>query len=117
VSPEVSQAFGICLVLKSGEFEPDSLILYRNSYDLDREPIRGAIKNGTTSLEVQAEALAGDRSVAPDMFVCKILGDEVRSDLAVRYQRPIAVPPPLPLYLNNTWNHIFGGHVRSARSN
>ena len=63
------------LVLRNDQFAGDALLLYRNSYDLDRDPIRARVKSGIATLEAEAGALAGFRPDAADMILCKILGD------------------------------------------
>lgn len=63
----------MCLVLKEGQFEDATLVLYRNSYDLDREPIRSRVSDDPVKLAQEAQKLAGTGASAPDMIICKIL--------------------------------------------
>lgn len=69
----------MCLILKEEQFKDATLVLYRNSYDLDREPIRSRIRKGGT-LASEAERLAGTRASAPDMVVCKIFDQAPSAD-------------------------------------
>jgi len=69
----------MCLILKEEEFKDATLVLYRNSYDLDREPIRSKIKDGA-KLEDEAQRLVGTRGSAPDMVICKIFDQAPPAD-------------------------------------
>lgn len=64
----------MCLVLRADAVEAETLVLFRNSYDLDREPIRGRVGGDSALLETEAEALCGrwPKDVS-DMAVCKLL--------------------------------------------
>ncbi len=64
----------LCLVLKPGEIPAGTLVLFRNSYDLDREPLRGRIGDDDRLRVAEARRLAGTwRDDVQDMAVCKIL--------------------------------------------
>jgi len=65
----------LCLVLREAALGPSTLLLYRNSYDLDREPIRSRVNGVEAKLRLEARALAGHGSDAADMVICKILTD------------------------------------------
>ncbi|OCJ66284.1 hypothetical protein A6U97_26495 [Agrobacterium tumefaciens] len=63
----------MCLVLKADPTQTTGLILYRNSYDLDRDPLRSRIAGDAQKLQTEARQLAGEWCDAPDMVVCKIM--------------------------------------------
>jgi hypothetical protein len=64
----------MCLVLRADKVKDETLVLFRNSYDLDREPIRSRVGGNPDLLEDEALALSGrwPNDVA-DMAVCKLL--------------------------------------------
>ncbi len=65
----------MCLVLNADtDTTPStSLVLYRNSYDLDRNPLRGRIEGDASKFRIEADNLAGKWTDVPDMAVCKIM--------------------------------------------
>lgn len=65
----------LCLVLKPATFPAKTVVLDRNSYDLQRPPIRDDIALGIKTLDDAAAELAGDRGDAADMLTFKILSD------------------------------------------
>lgn len=60
-----------CLVLQSGSMNTADLALYRNSYDLDRNPIRARVAGNQAQLEIEAGKLAGSWRDVGNMVVCK----------------------------------------------
>ena len=63
----------MCLVLRAQCADEDTLVLYRNSYDLERPPIGPRIAGDAGKRRIEAEQLAGRWLNLPDMAICKIL--------------------------------------------
>jgi hypothetical protein len=67
----------LCLVLDPKRISSDTVVLYRNSYDLAREPIVGRIlaskPNEWATAAREALEIAGDWSDVPHMAACKTL--------------------------------------------
>lgn len=64
----------ICLVVTSTIVEEDQLVLMRNSYDLEREPIRGRVDGDPARMEDEARRMAGRWRNRAAMVTHKILG-------------------------------------------
>lgn len=60
----------ICLVLR--DVDPDQVVLYRNSYDLAREPIRSITGDDPDLLADEAARLAGSWEDVPAMVIAKL---------------------------------------------
>ncbi|MFD4960439.1 hypothetical protein [Microbacterium sp. NPDC058389] len=60
----------ICLVLR--EVDPDQVVLYRNSYDLVREPLRSIAEDDPGLMADEAVLLAGSWADVPEMVIAKL---------------------------------------------
>jgi len=65
----------ICLVLR--DVDPDQVVLYRNSYDLVREPLRSIAGTDPGLMADEATLLAGSWANVPEMVIAKL--DDTRA--------------------------------------
>jgi hypothetical protein len=69
----------ICVVLKTTEFDDDTVVLHRNSYDLTRSPMADRIALGTP-VQVLIDGIAGRRPDVASMLVCKVIRDPLADE-------------------------------------